>query len=254
MTNFDLSDRTALVTGASSGLGQHFAKVLAAHGAKVVACARRADKLSQLVADITKAGGEAIAVPMDVTQSDSVHNAFNDAEAHWGCINIISNNAGVSDSRMAVNTSEENWDFVLDTNLKGAWRVAMEAGTRAIAHKQPCSIINTASILGLRVSLAQSSYATSKAAVIQLTRSLALEWSRKNIRVNALCPGYFMTDLNQEYFSSDKGLAYIKSMPMQRLGSLDELSVPLLLLASDAGSFINGIALPVDGGHSIANM
>jgi len=166
----------------------------------------------------------------------------------------VSNNAGVADSKLAVLIDEKSWDFVLDTNLKGAWMVATEAGRRLIAAEKPGSIVNTASILGLRVALAQSNYATSKAAVIQLTKSLALEWCRKNIRVNALCPGYFITELNEAYFSSDQGKAYIASMPARRTGEMDEISAPFMLLASDAGSFVNGVALPVDGAHSIGNM
>ncbi len=162
--------------------------------------------------------------------------------------------AGVTVSKLAVDIDESNWDFVLDTNLKGAWLVALEAGKRMIAAGQPGSIVNTASLLGLRVAISQSAYATSKAAVIQLTKSLALEWCRKGIRVNALCPGYFVTEMNREYFASEKGQAYIAGMPARRTGNLDELTGPFMLLASDAGSFINGVALPVDGGHSIGNM
>ena len=149
---------------------------------------------------------------------------------------------------------KEPWAEPLDTNLKGVWLVAMEAGKRLIAAKKPGSIVNTASILGLRVAISQSSYATSKAAVIQLTKSLALEWCRKDIRVNALCPGYFITGINADYFSGDHGKAYIANMPARRTGNLAELTAPFLLLASDAGSFINGVALPVDGAHSIGNV
>ncbi|MCL2915517.1 SDR family oxidoreductase [Shewanella corallii] len=253
-TIFDLTGQTALVTGASSGLGKHFAKVLALRGARVSVCARRIEKLSSLVTEIEAFGGQALAIQMDVTDSKSVKAAFDLTQERWGGVNIVSNNAGISEARLAVHCDEPSWDRVLETNLKGAWRVAMEAGLRAINGGHKCSIVNTASILGLRVSLAQSSYATSKAAVIQLTRSLALEWSRKNVRVNALCPGYFLTELNQDYFATDKGISYINSMPMQRLGRLEELTAPFLMLASEAGSFITGVALPVDGGHSNANM
>jgi NAD(P)-dependent dehydrogenase (short-subunit alcohol dehydrogenase family) len=251
---FDLTDKVALVTGASSGLGQHFASLLAKNGAKVALAARRLDKLTQQVNTLREHGAQVCAIELDVTSTESVIKAFNDIESRWGTITIVSNNAGIAESKKALDIDEASWDKVLETNLKGVWRVAMQAGGRAIAANTPCSIVNTASILGLRVAMAQSSYATSKAAVVQLTQSLALEWSRKNIRVNALCPGYFLTEINRDYFESDHGKNYIAAMPMRRLGQLQELSAPFLLLASDAGSFINGVALPVDGGHAIANM
>jgi len=251
---FDVSGKTAFITGASSGIGAHFAKILSSHGAKVVVAARRINRLDALVSEINRTGGDAFAVSLDVTKSESIKQAFDAAEKKFGVVNILSNNAGVADSKLAVDIEESSWDFVLDTNLKGAWMVAQEAGVRMIAAGKPGSIVNTASILGLRVAISQSSYATSKAGVIQLTKSLALEWSRKNIRVNALCPGYFITEINKEYFSSDKGKAYISSTPARRTGELNELSAPFMLLASDAGSFVNGVALPVDGAHSIGNM
>jgi len=222
---FDVSGKIALVTGASSGFGAHFAKILSAHGAKVVVAARRTDRLEILVSEINATGGDAMAIAMDVTNSKSIRDAFDAAETKYGHVNILSNNAGVADSKMAVEGS----------------------GTKGC-------IVNTASILGLRAAISQASYATSKAGVVQLTKVLALEWARKNIRVNALCPGYFVTDLNREYFSSDKGKNYIAATPARRTGELDELSAPFMLLASDAGSYVNGVALPVDGAHSIGNM
>ncbi len=251
---FDVSGKVAMVTGASSGIGAHFAKTLADHGAKVVVAARRLDRLETLVNDIQAAGGEARAVALDVTDADSIKVAFDSAESAFGVVDILSNNAGVADPKMALDIDEPSWDFVLDTNLKGVWMVAIEAGRRMIVAGKPGSIVNTASILGLRVAVSQSSYATSKAAVIQLSKSLALEWTRKNIRVNALCPGYFITEINQEYFESEHGKAYITRTPARRTGELIELTAPFMLLASDAGSFVNGIALPVDGAHSIGNM
>jgi len=253
-TMFDVTGRIALITGASSGFGAHFAKVLSEHGAKVVLAARRMERLETLVEEITRDGGEALAVNMDVTDAKSISSAFDTAEAKFGVVDILSNNAGVADSKMALKIEEDSWDFVLDTNLKGAWMVAREAGRRMISAEKTGSIVNTASILGLRAAISQASYATSKAGVVQLTRVLALEWGRKNVRVNALCPGYFVTEINSEYFASDKGKAYIATTPAQRNGKLDEITAPFLLLASDAGSFINGIALPVDGAHSIGNM
>lgn len=251
---FDLTGKVALVTGASSGFGQYFAKVLAANGAKVVLCARRVQRLEELVGEIEGSGGNAIAVGMDATNPNSVASAFQKAEAHFGTVTVVSNNAGVADPKKAIEINESSWDYVLDTNLKGAWLVAHEAGTRMIAAGVGGTIVNTASILGLRVAMNQASYSASKAAVIQLTKALALEWSRKDIRVNALCPGYFVTEMNAAYFQTDQGKHYIHQTPAQRTGELEEITAPFLLLVSSAGSFINGIALPVDGAHSLSNM
>jgi NAD(P)-dependent dehydrogenase (short-subunit alcohol dehydrogenase family) len=251
---FDVSGKTALVTGASSGFGAYFAKLLAQHGAQVVVAARRIDRLEQLVAQIEGDGGKAIAVPLDVTKPDSIAAAFDAAEDAFGVVDIVSNNAGVAVTRKAVEIDEASWDFVMDTNLKGAWLVAKEAGTRMIAAGKPGSIVNTASILGMRVSFTTSCYSASKAAVISLTQSLALEWSRKGIRVNALCPGYFVTELNADFFKTERGLEYLRNTPAGRSGNMEEIGAPFMLLASDAGSFVNGVALPVDGAHSIGNM
>lgn len=252
--NFDVSGKISLVTGASGVFGAHFAKLLAEHGSKVLVAARRIDRLEMLVEDIKSSGGEAYPISLDVTDANSVKTAFQTAEEVFGVVDILANNAGVADSKLAVDIDEKSWDFVLDTNLKGVWLLSMEAGKRMIAAGKAGSIVNIASILGVRVTISQSSYAASKAAVIQLTKSLALEWSRKNIRVNALCPGYFVTDMNNEFFSTDKGKAFIAATPAQRTGTLGELSAPFMLLASQAGSFINGIALPVDGGHLLGNL
>jgi NAD(P)-dependent dehydrogenase (short-subunit alcohol dehydrogenase family) len=253
-TEFDINGKVALVTGASSGIGSHFSKVLAERGAKVIVAARRIDRLDALVDDIKKEGGEALAVQMDVLNAESVSTAFDNAESFYGPVTIVSNNAGVTDSRPALEIDEASWDFVLDTNLKGTWLVANEAGRRMVANNIGGSIVNTGSIAGLRVAISMSSYCTSKAAVVQLTKALALEWARKNIRVNALCPGYFKTEMNEKYLTSEHGLQFINNSPAQRTGRMDELTAPFLLLASDAGSFVNGVALPVDGGLSIANL
>ena len=251
---FDCSGRTALVSGASSGLGSHFAKLLAEHGARVVVAARRVDRLEALAREIELNGGEALAVAMDVCDAASVRAAFDRAEEAFGTVEIVSNNAGVVDQGLAVDIDEERWDFVLDTNLKGAWLVARESGRRMIDARVGGSIVNTASVLGLRVARGLTTYATSKAALIQLTRTLALEWCRKGIRVNALCPGYFLTEINSWYLESSDGRKYISETPAQRVGEMREIEAPFMLLASEAGSFINGVALPVDGGHMLAGI
>ena len=251
---FCLRGKTALVTGASSGIGAHFAKTLALYGANVVVAARRIQALEELVVTINNSGGSAAAVSADVTDPNMVRNMFDFAERQFSIVDIVSNNAGVADAKLARDIEDDSWDFVLKTNLDGVWLVAREAGRRMINQGVAGSIVNTASILGLRVAISQASYATSKAGVIQLTKSLALEWSRHNIRVNALCPGYFVTQINHDYLTSEKGRAYIDKTPARRTGKLAELTAPFMLLASDAGSFVNGVALPVDGAHSQGNV
>jgi NAD(P)-dependent dehydrogenase (short-subunit alcohol dehydrogenase family) len=250
----EMNGSVALVTGASSGLGEHFAEVLARSGARVVAAARRTDKLDALVGRIQASGGDAIAVAMDVTSSESVSAAFDAAEAAYGVVTTIVNNAGVTDTRTFLKADEEGFDFVMDTNLKGVWRVAHTGAKRMVAAAVGGSIVNVASILGLRVGIGESTYAISKAGVVQMTKALAMELVRKNIRVNALCPGYFVTELNSDYFASQQGKDYIAQTPARRLGQLSELDAPLLLLASNAGSFVTGVALPVDGGHLVSSL
>ena len=243
-----------MVTGASSGLGSAFARWLAGYGARVVVAARRKERLDALVAEIRDAGGEAVASRLDVTDGNSVAAAFDLAEDAFGTVQILANNAGVADSKPALEVSESDWDFTIDTNLKGAWLVAREAGQRLVAAGLPGSIVNTASILGLRVAPTLSSYSASKAAVVSLTQSLALEWGRAGIRVNALCPGYFVTEMNEAFFETQQGQDYLRGTPAGRNGEIDELEAPFMLLASDAGSFVNGVALPVDGAHSVGNI
>lgn len=252
---FDLTGRVALVTGASSGLGEHFALVLAEAGAKVIVAARRIDRLEALVTRIKQAGGAAGAVAMDVTDPVSVTTAFDAAEKIFGTVDVLINNAGVAKSMTFAKTQEEDWDFVVDTNLKASWRVSRVFVDRLSKTGKPGSIVNIASILGLGVGYGESLYATSKAGLIQLTKHMALELMRNNVRVNALCPGYFETEINTDYFKSERGQAYLKSnIPSKKLGQVENLSGALLLLASDAGSFITGIALPVDGGHLLHSL
>ena len=245
---FDLDGKRALVTGASGGLGAHFAGVLANAGANVTVAARRQDALSEIVAQI---GAErCAAAPLDVSDAASV-NALFDTE---GAFDIVVNNAGIASTTPAMDLEPEEWDRVIDTNLRGAFLVAQAAAKALRAADRPGSIVNIASILGLRVAGAVAPYTTSKAGLVQLTKALALEWARFNIRVNALCPGYIETPLNAEFFASDAGQALKKRIPQRRLGQPGELDGALLLLASDAGSHITGIDLPVDGGHLISSL
>ena len=240
-----LQGKTALVTGASSGLGAHFAKVLAAQGAEVTCAARRVDRLEALVAQI---GGVARAVAMDVTDAESVRAAFDRP------YDVVINNAGVTYDGPALKTAEDDWNWVINTDLTGVFRVAQAAGQALVDGGKRGSIVNIASILGLRVAGNLSAYATAKAGVVQMTKSLALEWARYGIRVNALCPGYIETDLNREFFASDAGKALIKRVPQRRLGQMEHLDGPLLLLASEDGAFMTGAEIVVDGGHLVSSL
>lgn len=254
VTLLSLKGKTALITGASSGLGAHFARVLATAGARVAVAARRTTALERLVEEIRNDNGEAHAVAMDVTDPVSVTAAIDRIEAHWGPVDILINNAGVADPGRFLKIDQSRWDFVIETNLNGVWRVAHEITRRLVARSLPGAIVNVASILGVRVGLGQSSYSASKAAVIQLTKAMALELAAQGIRVNALCPGYFETEMNRDYFATDQGRQYIENTPAGRVGRVSELDAPLLLLCSDAGSFVNGVALPVDGGHLVKSL
>jgi NAD(P)-dependent dehydrogenase (short-subunit alcohol dehydrogenase family) len=251
---FRLNLRHALVTGASSGLGRHFATVLAGAGAQVTVAARREAQLAQTVDEIIASGAQAYAVRLDVTDAGSVEQAFTAAEQRLGPVTIVINNAGVTVTRSALDMTENDWTSVVDTNLKGAWTVAQHAARRMIHHGVSGSIVNIASILGLRVSGGVAPYAISKAGVVQMTKALALEWARHRIRVNALAPGYIETELNEAFFSSDAGKALIRRIPQRRLGEVRELDGPLLLLASDAGSYMTGSIVAVDGGHLVSGL
>ena len=249
---FSLQGKVALVTGASSGLGHHFAQVLARAGAKVAIAARRVDRLEALAADIRRQGGTAVAVALDVTDAAQVKAAFDTAEAAIGPIDILVNNAGVATGTWFTKLTDADWRAVLDVNLDGVFRVGREAATRMVARKTGGSIVNIASVLGLGVLKAVAPYATSKAAVIQLTKAMALELARDNIRVNALAPGYIATELNADYLASDAGRRMIAHVPLARVGRLEDLDGPLLLLASDAGAYMTGSIVVMDGGQSLA--
>ena len=247
---FRLDGRTALVTGASGGLGRHFALVLAAAGASVAVAARRAELLEGVAAEIVAAGAAAAAVALDVTDGAAIKAAFDDAEKALGPIDVLINNAGVALTKPALETEEADWDHVLDTNLKGAWMVAREAARR-MADADGGTIVNLGSIVAERVAGGLSAYAASKAGLIQLTRVLAVELARHSIRVNALAPGYIETDINREYFTTDAGQRMIKRIPQRRVGRLGDLDGPLLLLASGASAFMTGSVITVDGGHTV---
>ncbi len=252
--NFGLDGKHALVTGASSGLGEHFARFLAASGARVTLAARRETALARTVADIAAQGGQAQSVVMDVTDAASIERALERAEAGFGLITALVNNAGVTVTRAALDLDEAAWDQVVDTNLKGVWLTAQAVARRMVRDAQGGSIVNIASILGLRVAGGVAPYAVSKAGVVQMTKVLALEWARHGIRVNALAPGYIETELNSDFFTSDAGKALIKRIAQRRLGRAAELEGPLLLLLSDAGSYMTGSVIAVDGGHLVSSL
>ncbi|KAA0688771.1 SDR family NAD(P)-dependent oxidoreductase [Azospirillum brasilense] len=249
-----LTNRTALVTGASAGLGRHFAGVLAAAGARVALAARRRESLDTAVAEIEAAGGQAIAVPLDVTDAASVRNGVREAAGTLGGLDILVNNAGATVAKPALDYAEEEWDRVIDTNLKGAFLTAQETARVMREQGRGGSIVNIASILGLRVAGHVVAYTASKAGLVQMTQALALEWARYGIRVNALAPGYMETDLNRDFLATDAGQALIRRVPQRRLGRLADLDGPLLLLCSDASAYMTGAVVPVDGGHLVSSL
>ena len=247
-----LQNRIALVTGASSGLGRHFAITLAKAGAKVAVAARGVDKLDDLVAEIATFDGHALPIALDVTDPASVTEAVRVAETELGAIGILVNNAGIVQAKPALEIDEADWEYVIGTNLTGAWRVAREVARHMVRMGHGGSIINMASILGEGVTKQLSTYAISKAGVVQMTRALALELAKDNIRVNAMAPGYIATELNQEYFETDIGKALINKIPQRRLGQPEDLDGTLMLLAGDGSAFMTGSVITVDGGHTLA--
>lgn len=250
---FRLDGRIVLVTGGSSGLGMHFAALLAGAGARVAVAARRADKLQSVVDAITQAGGQARALSLDVTDGASVRQCFDELSS-WGAPDVLVNNAGVTVTRPLLEQTEADFDGVLDTNLKGCWLMATEAARRMVAAGQGGSIVNVASILGERVAGGVAPYAISKAGVVQATKSMALELARHRIRVNALLPGYVVTDLNREFLHSEAGDKLRARIPSRRFGELTDLDGPLLLLASDAGAAMSGATVAVDGAHLVSSL
>lgn len=247
---FDLSGEVALVTGASSGLGEQFAKVLAAHGASVVVAARRADRLAALVDTISGSGGKAHAVELDVADPGAIAGAFDAAEAAFGTVTILVNNAGIAGNKPVFDITPDDWRKVMSVNLDGVWFAAQEAARRMKDAGRQGNIINIASVLSFRAARTVAAYAASKGAVLQLTRNLALEFARYDIRVNAIAPGYILTEINKEYFESDDSAPMIRRIPQRRIGDVSDLDGSLLLLASNkASGYMTGTTVVVDGGH-----
>lgn len=263
-----LQGRRALVTGASSGIGAHLAVVLHEAGADVVLCARRADRLRDLAADINRRhaaasdgrgsiGGRAFVVEMDVADAAGISKGFDEAEALLGGLpcDVIVNCAGIAIPKRMTEISFEDYESLMAVNERGAFFVAQEAAMRLIKADLPGSIINIASILGLRQERNQATYSMSKAAVVQMTKVMALELVRNRVRVNCICPGYFGSEMNTEFFASEKGKAFIKRTPPGRLGELQEMDAMTLLFASEkASSFITGVVVPIDGGHLVSSL
>ena len=249
---FDLTGEVALVTGASSGLGVRFAEVLAENGAAVVLVARRANRLDGVKARIEQAGGRALAVEADVRDRAAMQAAFNAAEQAFGTVTILVNNAGVAHSGRAVELPEDEWRRLLSTNLDAVFYWSQEAARRMLAANTGGAIVNIASVLGLGVAKGVVAYATAKAGVIQMTKALALELAFKGIRVNAIAPGWIVTELNRDYLESEKGKAMTRDIPIGRFGQERDLDGPLLLLVSDAGRFVTGATIVADGGQSVA--
>ena len=249
--------KIALVTGASSGLGSRFAKILAQAGARVVLAARRTDRLKELRAEIEADGGAAQVVQLDVTDYASIKSAIAHAETEAGPLDILINNAGVSNQQRLLDVTPEDYAYVMDTNLRGSFFVAQEVAKRMVARakgdpKQQHRIVNIASVAGLRVVPQLGSYCISKAAVIQMTKAMALEWGKYGINVNAICPGYIATEINQAFFDSDDGRRLVASLPRNRVGVPEDLDGLLLLLAGEESRFLNGTIVSADDGMSVA--
>jgi len=254
MTGFDaltrslrLDGKRAIVTGASSGFGAHFAQLLASAGAEVVLAARRTDKLQSLADSLRAQSAQVSAVALDVSSKDSVQACFEQT----GPCDIVVNNAGVTVTRAMLDQTEDDWDIVIDTNLKGGWFVATEAARRLIDAKRGGSIVNIGSVLGERVAAGVAPYAISKAGVVQATKVMALELARYQIRVNALLPGYVVTDLNRDFLESEPGQKLRMRIPTREFVQITDLNAPLLMLVSDAGAGMTGACIAVDRGHLV---
>ncbi|WP_334120900.1 SDR family NAD(P)-dependent oxidoreductase [Limnobacter sp.] len=251
---FSLNNKVVMVTGASSGLGRHFAVMLANAGAHVVLTARKADNLNEVIAEIHAAGRRATAVALDVSSAASVKQTIARTIEQVGVPDVLVNNAGQSIAKPMLEQTEEDWDQIMDTNLKGCWLMATELARALVAAGKPGAIVNVASILGERVGGAVGPYAISKAGVVQATKAMALELSRYGIRVNALLPGYVATNLNRDFLKSELGEKLRMRIPSRQFCSLEDLDGPLLLLASDAGAGMTGACVAVDRGHLVSGL
>ena len=251
---FDIAGERILLTGASSGLGLHFARRLAEGGARLAIAARSVDKLKDLQAEIAAKGGVAHAIAMDVTDGASIRAGVAEAEAALGGITGLVNNAGIAIVKPLLDYTEEDWDQVVDTNLRGAWLVAQTVAKAMVARGQGGNIVNIGSVLGLRPIGQVPAYTAAKAGLIHLTKTMAMELARHGIRVNALCPGYIETEMNRPFWSTKGGLALIARIPQKRIGQPEDLDGPLLLLCSDASRYMSGSVIAIDGGHLCSSM
>ena len=257
--NIDLSGRIAFVTGASSGLGAQFARTLARAGAGVVLASRRIEKLKELRARIEGEGGDAHVVELDVTDHDSIKAAVAHAETEMGSIDILVNNSGVSTTQRIQDVTPEDYDFIFDTNVKGAFFVAQEVGKRMLARSRGAApgsftggrIINVASMAGLKVLPQIGVYCMSKAAVVHMTRAMAMEWGRFGINTNAICPGYIDTEINHHHWQTEQGQKLISMLPRKRVGEPKDLDAVLMMLASDQSHFVNGAVIAADDGFAV---
>ena len=253
---FDISDKVIAITGASSGFGHHFAGTLSAKGATTILGARRIDKLESRVEEITDLGGKAEALPLDVNDSESINEFLDRAFKNYGRVDVLINNAGVeAGAKTYQTTEEEDWDYVINTNLKSAWMISKRYTDRVLEYKQQAgNIVMVSSITDSRTIKGQFSYAVSKGGMTRMTEVMALEAAKFNIRVNALAPGYFLTDLSRLLLESEVADEFVKGIPMRRTGEFPDLDGPLLLLASDASRYMTGSILVVDGGHICASL
>jgi NAD(P)-dependent dehydrogenase (short-subunit alcohol dehydrogenase family) len=250
-----MTGKTVVITGASSGFGHHFAGVLAAAGANVVLGARRTDKVAARVAEINNSGGTALGLELDVRDAASTGQFLAAAEAAFGGIDVLVNNAGVeAGAKTYLNTEEEDWDYVLDTNLKAAWRLCKLYTERVQHSKSGGIIVNIASITAYRTIKGQFSYAVSKAALVKMTEVIALEGAKYGVRANAIAPGYILTDVSRLLLEGERSASFVKGIPMRRYGEFEDLDGPLLLLCSDASSYMTGATIVVDGGHICAEL